>query len=534
MQRGIATARWLLAVAALSLPLAPLIGLLAASLGPAPVLFPGSGGSPWASLLAHPSGGLGPLPQSALLALAVASIALPLGSVFAWVERRWSYPGARLLALATLLPLAIPSYVLAGTIRQTLGPGGWVGGPLGLPTFSGFGAAVLVLSLTTIPYVQLLVGAALARAGADEEEAARTLGARGWGLISVAILPRIRPALAFALLLVQLYVISDFGAVAVLDCRVLTWRLYQAVNMGRFDLALALGCGVAALTLPLLLVARLIRGRRAPGAGNTQQRPVEKQRPSGLRLASVVSLQLLVGFLGAALPLVTLAGWVAEGVRRDLPFAELGPPLWTSIGLAASGALLTTALALAPAWLSLRARGWLAALAEQGVYLASSLPGVLLAFGLMLFALHGSRLLGWGDHYGWFMGTGVLLFLGYATRFLAEAFACVQTGVALLDRDLEESARSLGAGALRLGREIIGPQLAPTAVVAYLICALAIVKELPVTLLLGGPLGVRPLSFRMYDRYTEALYHDAGLAGLAIVAFGACGFALTLWSRRHA
>ena len=67
-----------------------------------------------------------------------------------------------------------------------------------------------------------------------------------------------------------------------------------------------------------------------------------------------------------------------------------------------------------------------------------------------------------------------------------------------------------------------------------MICALAIVKELPVTLLLGGPVGVRPLSFRIYDRYTEALYHDAGLAGLAVVVFGVCGFALTLWSRRHA
>lgn len=534
--RVIQGVRWALACAALALPLVPLLGLLAASLAPAPVLFPGSSdASPWGSLLTHPSGGLGPLPQSALLALCVAALALPLGTLFAWAERRWAYPGARLLGVLTLFPLAIPSYVLAGTVRQTLGPGGWLGGPLGLPTFSGFGAAVVVLTLTTTPYVQLLVGAALARLGADEEEAAKTLGARGWRLVWVAILPRLRPALAFSLLLVQLYVVSDFGAVAVLDCRVLTWRLYQAVNLGRFDLALTLACGVAALTIPLLVVARLVRGRQGEASeGSSGQRVVERRRPRLLALAAALLLQLALGFLGALLPILTLVGWVTEGVLRGLPFAGIGEALWTSIWLSLCGALLTTGLALAPAWISIRSRGVAAGFAEQGVYLASSLPGVLLAFGLMLFALHGCRLVGLNEAYGWFLGTGALLFVGYATRFLVEAFACLQTGVALLDRDLEESARSLGAGPGRLGREVIAPQLAPTAAVAFLICALAIVKELPVTLLLGGPVGVRPLSFRIYDRYTEALFHDAGLAGLAMVVFGVCGFALTLWSRRHA
>ena len=509
---------------------------MAASLAPAPVLFPGSGeGSTWSSLLSHPGGGLGPLPLSALLALCVAALALPLGTLFAWAERRWVYPGARFLCVLTLVPLAIPSYVLAGTVRQALGPGGWLGGPLGLPTFAGFGAAVAVLTLTTTPYVQLLVGAALARSGADEEEAARTLGARGWRLAWVAILPRLRPALAFSLVLVQLYVVSDFGAVAVLDCRVLTWRLYQAVNLGRFDLALTLACGVALLTIPLLIVARLVRGRKdASGEGSSGQRVVARRRPSALALCGVLPLQLLLGFLGGLLPVLTLAGWVWEGVARGLPFAGIGEALWTSVWLSVSGALLTTGLALAPAWISIRSRGFGAGLAEQGVYLASSLPGVLLAFGLMLFTLHGCRVLGFNEVYGWILGTGGLLFVGYAIRFLVDAFACLQTGVALLDSDLEESARSLGAGAGRLGREVIAPQLAPTAGVAFLICALAIVKELPVTLLLGGPVGVRPLSFRIYDRYTEALYHDAGLAGLAVVVFGVCGFALTLWSRRHA
>lgn len=528
----LAAARWGLACVALALPLLPLLGLAAASWAPAPRLFAGGADADWSTLLTHPSGGPGPLVLSGLLALCVGAVALPLGTLFAWAERRWTYPGARVLGLLTLLPLAIPSYVLAGTLRQTLGPGGWLGGPLGLPVFSGFWAAALVLILTTTPYVQLLVGAALARAGADEEEAARVLGARGWRRLRVAVLPRLRPALAFSLLLVQLYVVSDFGAVAVLDCQALTWRLYQAVNMGRFDLAFQLGCGVMALTIPLLVFARLVRGKSGV-SGGASQRPVARRRPSSFSLVGLVPLQVGAAFLGGLVPVLTLVLWVREGLARDLPFESLAEPAWTSTWLALVGALLTTALALAPAWLSIRSPRLLAKALEQGTYLASSLPGVLLAFGILLAALHGSRLVGVPGGYAWLLGTGALLFMGYATRFLAEAFACLQTGVALLDPELEESGRVLGAGAGRLGREVIAPQLAPTGAVALALCAIAIVKELPVTLLLGGPLGLRPLSFRMYDRYTEALYHDAGLAGLALVALGAAGFALTLWWHRN-
>ena len=50
-----------------------------------------------------------------------------------------------------------------------------------------------------------------------------------------------------------------------------------------------------------------------------------------------------------------------------------------------------------------------------------------------------------------------------------------------------------------------------------LIVFLAILKELPITLLLGGATGAKPLAFRIWDRYSEALWHDAGLSGLILL-----------------
>ena len=39
-------------------------------------------------------------------------------------------------------------------------------------------------------------------------------------------------------------------------------------------------------------------------------------------------------------------------------------------------------------------------------------------------------------------------------------------------------------------------------------------QRLPVTLLLGVATGLKTLSFRVWDRYAESLWRDAGLAGL--------------------
>ena len=44
-----------------------------------------------------------------------------------------------------------------------------------------------------------------------------------------------------------MYVVSDFGAVAVLDCQVLTWELYKL--RGARD-AVVLGFGLIALVIP--------------------------------------------------------------------------------------------------------------------------------------------------------------------------------------------------------------------------------------------------------------------------------------------
>lgn len=164
--------------------------------------------------------------------------------------------------------------------------------------------------------------------------------------------------------------------------------------------------------------------------------------------------------------------------------------------------------------------------------MTSALPGVLLALGLMQAALWFARTAGSASIYHGLLGSGALLFAGYAARFLAEVFAPLRTSLSLLDPRQIESARVLGAGRWAVWWRVTLPQIAPGVAVAFLIGFNAIVKELPVTLLLGGATGLRTLSFRVWDRYAESLWHDAGVAGLMIVGLAMVSLLLTLTWRR--
>ncbi len=447
---------WISALAVGSLVVLPLIGLIFAIVNRQPDPFSGETKSLYELISGAGVGVL--LLRSMALATAVAVCSVLCGGWLAWVEHRTQVP--RWWALLTLLPLAMPSYLVAATVRTALSPGGWVGSALGLPHMTGFGVAVLVLTVITAPLSQLIIGAALRNTSVAEEEAARTLGANPARVFQTVTLPRLRPAIGFSGLLALLYAISDFGAVAVLDVPVLTWRLYLAVENQDVARAAVLGGATLLATMPLFLATRWMRGTQVP-ASVANQRMGHRNQQTGLHRWTTVAVLLLVLGIGVVIPTATLVQWVMDGWRRSLPFVNPWRALLDTTGAALAGAFLTVLLAALPAWVVVsrqrkqQAHGWL----EDGVYLTSALPGVLLALGLMLAALQFSPAFGEGT-YSVLLGSGVLLMMGYATRYVAEVFAPLRVAFLGLDQRQIESAQVLGARPMRRLHTVVLPAIA--------------------------------------------------------------------------
>jgi len=158
------------------------------------------------------------------LALGVAVGTLVLGISLAWLLTRYRFVGSTLWGWIVILPLAIPSYVLAYIYTYVMGKGGpvesfWQGlfGPdASFPSPFSYTGAVLVMTLNTFPFVYLLARAALLNFHLSYEEVARATGVTRLSTFFRVSLPLIRPSLIAGLFLALLYVVSDFGAVSLL------------------------------------------------------------------------------------------------------------------------------------------------------------------------------------------------------------------------------------------------------------------------------------------------------------------------------
>jgi len=526
--KGLKIARWVGAVGIVSLVALPIVGMIFAHAQPPGLVTPPplEWGRVWPLVL-----------RTLLLAFGVAAASLLLGTVLGFAQARMAYRGRRVLGVLSILPLAIPSYLIAAIVRESMAPNGPLGSLLATESvFTGMGPAALVLTVACTPYVQVLVASALTRFPAAEEEAARALGAPPLRRFRSLLLPRLRPTFSFALLLVSLYVISDFGAVAVLDCPVLTWELYQA--RGARD-AIVLGFAIMACVIPLLALLRLLAGSARPerSLGAPRMHSRTPLRGTG-RFAVLLAHAIQIG-VGVLLPVTVLCGWVFRGWMNDVSFAPLEGPVLNTALYTILGASCTLACAAIPAWLVARDASRRAGnVLEQATYLTSAVPGILLAFGVLHLLLglqrHAPWTLATGEG-GWatLEGMGVFLILAYVMRFLGEGYAALKPAILGLDLRQEESARSLGASRWRTFRRVTWPALIPGVTAAFLLLFLSIAKELPVTLMLT-PLGEQTLAYRVFDAQQEASLMDVGLAGLLLLCL-AVGMQLILmrW-RRHA
>ncbi|MBD0292767.1 MAG: iron ABC transporter permease [Jiangellaceae bacterium] len=447
------------------------------------------------------------------LTAVVTALCLVIGISLAWLTTRARLPGRRLWAVVGALPLAVPSYVAAYA---------WIAA---FPRIPPFGGSVLVLTLCSYPYVMLPVAATLGRTDPALEEVSRSLG-KGWLATFLAVtLRQVRPAAAVGGLLVALYVLSDFGAVAILRYDVFTRVIYTSYRSS-FDATAAAGLGLllVALTVAIVWAEGRTRGRAGQarvGGGATRRHRLISLGPAataaGLAWAGAVAV-LALGF-----PLASLGYWLARGRSAGVDPAALGAAAASTIGVAALGAAVTTALAIAVGILAARYRSRSARVLEQATYAGHALPGIVVGLALVFF----------GVRYAFpFYQQLPLLLVAYAVLFLPAAVGSVRASVAQSPPVLEEVARSLGRGPGRVLRDVTlplaGPGVAAGAALVFLTC----MKELPATLLLR-PTGLETLATRLWAETEVGAYAAAAPYAVLLVLLAAVPAAV-LGRRRSA
>lgn len=466
------------------------------------------------------------------LMLGVGLCSAILGVSLAWLTAACNFPGRRFFSWAMMLPLAMPTYVLAFTLIGLLEFTGplqtWLRGfgAIGwFPNIRSRGGVILVMSLALYPYVYLLCRNAFLTQGRRLLEVAQSLGyssRRGFWLLA---LPMARPWIIGGISLVLMETLADFGTVATFNYDTFTTGIYKAWY-AMFSLPAASQLASILLLLALLLMLgelRLRHGRQYNAAGRSDVAlPLQLH---GWRAWAASSWCLLVLACAFVIPLLQLGYWAWQVAATDLDQRYL-LFIGHSLLLAGLAALLITAASLVLAYLARHNRHWSMTLLTRLATLGYAVPGAVLAVGAFIpVAWIDNVLIDWSRQ--WlanpptqiFKGTLFAMLLAYMARFLAVGFQPVETSLQRITPNQEYAARSLGMSGLGLLRRLHLPMLRGGLMTGLLLVFVDVMKEMPITLM-TRPFGWDTLAIRVFEMTSEGEWQRAALPSVALVLVG--------------
>ncbi len=473
---------------------------------------------------------------AALVCLGAVALAIPS----AWLVSRYRFPMSRLLSRAMLLPVAVPGYIaayaytdlfsVAGPVHRLLRERG-LDAQLGwlVPDMRTMGGAALVLASTLFPYVFFAARVAFREQPAAAIESSRLLGAGPIATLLRVEIPLAAPAIAAGLLLVLMETVADFGTADYCAVDTFATGVYRTwLGLGSEIGAAQLATVVIAALLPIAWLESRWRRRRTTTdlACRLMCEPRATLGPwSGLAATAVCGLPLVLGF-GIPVAHLTALALATESSGTGASVVDAAKHTLL-VSCLAAGIAVTLAVVLAASrrFAAGRLSRSVAGIARFGY----AVPGPVIAIGVISAATALSealRAIGLGGVTKLLtIGSVTLLVLGYQTRFLGVAIAYIRAAHDRVHPGIDDAARTLGAGSLRLLLRLHLPMMRAGLLAGFIVLVADIAKELPITLMLR-PFNFDTLAVRTYQLASDERLGEAACACLALIAFGVLPAAL--------
>ncbi|GAA3546834.1 iron ABC transporter permease [Zobellella aerophila] len=472
------------------------------------------------------------------LVLAVMGFSLLCGLPAAWLMAMCELPGKRWLQWALILPLAMPSYIVAFVYTDLLdysGPvqaalRGWFGWQSSteyyFPPIRTLGGAAIVLGLVLYPYVYLLARTAFLEQSTNLIQSSRLLGCTPWQSFKRVSLPLARPSIAVGLSLVAMETLADFGTVHFFAVSTLTTAVYDTwLGYGSLNAAAKIAAIMLLVVTLLLSMERMSRKRQ-----QVFQKTMEHEQETGYRLTGLTRLAAL----GYCWGLVTI-GFL-------LPFAILCyhavyyfDQAWNAkfFQYSANSLLLSTLVALLAILLAvmlgmshrLKGRAY-TALPMRLASMGYALPGTVLAIGVLIpltgmdFAINDLALwLGLREPGLVLTGTMTAIAFGYLVRFAAMAVGAVESSINKVSPSLDMVTQTLGYGPGAMIARVHIPLIRKGILAGALLVFIECMKELPAALLLR-PFNFHTLATYVYQFVSDEQLELGALPAIVIVLVG--------------
>jgi sulfate transport system permease protein len=195
-----------------------------------------------------------------------------MGMMTAYVLVRYEFPGKSILNSIIDLPLAIPTLVTGVMLVILFGPqealGAWLKDQFGFSIIFAPPGIVLALLFITFPFVVRAIQPVLIDLERAQEDAAATLGAKGWTIFRRITLPPLILPLASGALLSFARAIGEFGAIVIVAGNIPFYSQTAAVYvLGEVESENRLGASAVSMVMvtiafSLILVVGWLQRRR--------------------------------------------------------------------------------------------------------------------------------------------------------------------------------------------------------------------------------------------------------------------------------
>lgn len=432
-------------------------------------------------------------------------IAVAFGAILAWLNERTDANLGVLGLVLPIIPLLIPNVALAiGWVFLAAPTVGYLNGALkaiGLPevTIYSWTGLILVLSINGVPYVYLVVSAALRNLDPSLEEASRVSGAGLLRTLFRVSLPAIRPALIGSALLVVIMGLGVYSIPAIIATTaridMLTTRIVTMLTRDyppNFLEAQMLGL----LMLAIIAVLWFVQGRIANSgqfvtvggraAGSSRLELGGWRWPAKLLMLAFMACASIIPL--AALVLVALQPfWTATIDLSNLTLFHFDQALFVnrtaarafrnSLTLSTLGATIAMAMAVIAAIYLAFQQGALSRAIDLMVKAPAAIPNLVIAVAFLV-ALSGSPF--------FLAGTATILLLALIVMYIPPGSIAANAAVAQIGRDLREASYISGAGEGRTIGRIVVPLALPGFAAGWAIVFVHMMGDLSAAALLAG------------------------------------------------
>ncbi len=460
-----------------------------------------------------------------------------IGTSLAWIIINYRFPLRNFFKWALILPLAIPAYIGAYTYQGILNYSGVIQTTLRnsfdihvtsqrLFNIMNIQGAIFIFTIFLYPYVYVITKGFLENQSASLFENARLLGGGPFKIFFRAGLPLSRAAIVGGVVLVILEVLNDYGVVSYFGIQTFSTAIFRTwYGMKDLDSALKLAGILMFLVIIVLVIERIIRGKKSYGYSSANFRPIEAQPLEGMKKWAVFSYCSSIFVIAFLIPVLQLVHWSIMTYDKIMN-AEFITLVYNSFLVASIAASIIVVIALIVGNYTRLHKGLFPKVASRVITLGYSIPGAAIAIAVitLFVALDGyiASVISFFNLNATFVlrTTLVMLTSAYIIRFLAVGYNAIEAGFEKIGSSFTEASRGLGSSVIKTFFRVDIPMLKGAIFGGFILVFVDILKELPLTLFLQ-PFNFSTLATQAFRYANDEMVQEAAIASMLIIIVSA-------------